>query len=202
MTSQAQSHPLAYRRSGVIRLTDGSECSSSVKGCDCSAHIRAQMHPKYAKEAGEWNSILDSAEAVEYSTAVFVTIQPTHKDHDPEQDSFLDMSYLDERVKGKISELAEHLMLPSEFIWHESRRFASTITSGLSEVVETNTSRFFPSLPTVRRLVRRRREGLRLDPDDHVAVQKYIEEDQTNCPGKCETLTGNTLVHSGVEAHP
>lgn len=138
------SSPCPHRRSGAIRFKHGSECSSSVKGCGCSAYIRAQVHPKYAKEVGEWNSELnDSAEAIQYSSAVFVTIQPTHKDHDPEQDSFLDMSYLDERAKGKIFELSEHLMLPSEFIWLESRRLASAITSGLSEFVETNTSNFF-----------------------------------------------------------
>ena len=80
------------------------------------------------------------------------------------------------------------------FIWSEARKFSARITENLPQSVNTDTSRFYPDLPTVNRLVSRFREGLRLDPSDCKAVEKYIEQSKADNPGEF-------LIFFGVAMH-
>ena len=114
-----------------------------MKGCDCSAHIRAQFHPSYAKQMGiGCNETISPDDAGHETTAVVVTIQPAHTGHNSEHDNLLNMSYLDERVKQYICELGENRLLPVAFIWSEAHKFSARITENLPQAVNTDTSRF------------------------------------------------------------
>jgi len=72
-------------------------------------------------------------------------------------------------------------MLPISCIAFEARAFATTITSGLN--VSTDNNKFFPTEQTVSKYARRFRQQLKLDPEDAIAIQKYIDQDIAKHPG-------------------
>jgi hypothetical protein len=82
------------------------------------------------------------------------------------------MATVDGRVKEFICEKVRQ-MLPISCIAFEARAFATTITSGLN--VSTDNNKFFSTEQTVSKYARRFRQQLKLDPEDAIAIQKYID---------------------------
>lgn len=129
---------------------------------------------------------------IDYPTTIHVYIQPEHTGHSPEDDNSVNMLKLDDRVRAKIHELAANLSMPLPVIYSDLIKFADGLTAKL-DYVHPNTTNFFPTEATVFKIVRRYREHMQLDPQDHLATMKFIEEDKKANPGGC-LLTRQSLL--------
>ena len=150
-----------------------------MKGCGCKSFMTAALHPIYAKELGMLCLEGDSTEP--YSKNVTVTIQPDHSGHDPLQDREVNLLRVDARVKGKIKDLASSQSLPVTYIKTQVHAYAKELVSKLD--VKHDVGQFFPTETAIQKIVKHHRDQLKLDPLDHVSVQKFIEQDSTANPG-------------------
>eukprot|EP00983_Pelagomonas_calceolata_P038994 1136994-Pelagomonas_calceolata.AAC.2 len=65
-----------------------SECVSSIKGCGCTASIKASLQPKYAEDLKDTSASVDVSDVeMGCCKAVEVRIMPEHTGHSPEEDT-------------------------------------------------------------------------------------------------------------------
>ncbi|KAF5830515.1 hypothetical protein DUNSADRAFT_14400 [Dunaliella salina] len=84
------------------------------------------------------------------------------------------------RVRARIVELAQFPSLTASYIKGQAHSFAKELVANLD--IDSNSTQFFPNEPAVKRIMNQAREQRRLDPQDHVAVQKFVELDQAQNP--------------------
>jgi len=122
-----------------------SECrGASIKGCGCTANIKAIVHPEYAKEmnVGSPKPHNDKEKAHDtYSTAVDVYIQPDYTGHDPAEDRDVNLLSMDHRVRDKIQDLAKSQNLDASYIKTEVYAFSEKLVANLG--IGQNSSQFF-----------------------------------------------------------
>jgi len=153
--------------------------------------MTAALHPAYAKELGMLCLEGDSSEP--YSKHVTVTIQPDHSGHDPRQDREVNLLRVDARVKSKIKELASSQSLSVTYIKTQVHAYAKELVSKLD--VKHDVGQFYPTEAAIQKIMKHHRDQLKLDPLDHVSVQKFIEQDSIANPGWWGILKG--CIHVG-----
>jgi len=168
-----------------------------MKGCGCTANIKAVMHPEYAKEmnVGSPKPEHDKVKAYDaLSTVVDIFIQPEHTGHDPNEDRDVNLLSVDDRVTAKIQDLAKSQNLDNAYIKTEVYKFSEKLVADLG--IGKDSTQFFPNFAAIKRVVKRFRAQLRRDPHDHLAVQKLIEHDRANNPGRCYCIALSLLLHN------
>lgn len=161
-----------------------SGCAASIKGCGCAASVKASLDPKYAaalKLCSSTNGDVNNAEQ-EFDTSVFIRILPEHTGHNPEEDTMVNMVTIDTRVKEFIQERAKDYMLPISCIASDVRSYSDKLTAGLN--VSLDNRKFYPTEQSIAKFVRRLRQQFKLDPEDNIAVEKFIEQDMKENPGR------------------
>ena len=153
------------------------------------------MHPEYAKEmnVGSPKPEHDKVKAYDaLSTVVDIFIQPEHTGHDPNEDRDVNLLSVDDRVTAKIQDLAKSQNLDNAYIKTEVYKFSEKLVADLG--IGKDSTQFFPNFAAIKRVVKRFRAQLRRDPHDHLAVQKLIEHDRANNPGRCYCIALSLLL--------
>ena len=142
------------------------------------AFVKASLHPKYAHDLKVVSSTkfdMSNAEQ-QFYTSVEVRIIPQHTGHSPEFDTAASLVTLDPHVKEFIEDRARVGKQPIRCIASDIRQFYMNLTQGLN--VSDDNRKFYPSDHDVGRIVRCFRQDLKLDPQDHISVQKFIDKDK------------------------
>jgi hypothetical protein len=175
------SPPCACRRAGKTpwdaAKDKSSESGMSIKGTGCSASMVATLHPDYAREMKVGNPTSHNDTKHSYSTTVAMYITSEHTGHDPNEDRDVNMLKVDDRVRSKIMKLAESRSLSVAYITTQVHAFADGLVGSIK-----GSSQFYPTMSAITKIVKQHRETLRLDPHDHLAVEKYIDQDKAANP--------------------
>jgi len=162
---------------------DSSGCGVTMKDFGCTAHIRADLDHEYAKFLSSDPSPDTANFPKPFPTNVTVTIHSEHIGHDPEEDRDVNLLRMDARVRAKIQELASKPSLSVNHIKAEVHAFSDGLVKHLDHIT-TDSSQFYPHDDSIKKIVTHFWEKMRLDPQDHIAVQLYIDQDRAENTGK------------------